>query len=89
MLSEVYANRCDLGADIFDHCKRRPPKETPNNTSAADGIGGCAIIFDVGAAENSLRQSKTGVVLGLSGGVFGSSQSPGVIRHGLGRAGFS
>jgi peptide/nickel transport system substrate-binding protein len=64
-------------------------KETPNNTSAADGIGGCGIIFDVGAAENSLRQSKTGVVLGLSGGVFGSSQSPGVIRHGLGRAGFS
>jgi len=31
-------------------------RETPNNTSAAGGIGGCGIILDVGATENGLRR---------------------------------
>ena len=31
-------------------------RETPNNTSAAVGIGGCGIIMDTGAAENGLRR---------------------------------
>ncbi len=31
-------------------------KETPNNTSAAVGIGGCGIILEAGAAENGLRR---------------------------------
>ena len=32
------------------------PKETPNNTSAAVGIGGCGVIMDAGVAENGLRR---------------------------------
>jgi hypothetical protein len=31
-------------------------EETPNNTSAAGGIGGCGIILDAGASENGLRR---------------------------------
>jgi hypothetical protein len=32
------------------------PRETPNNTSTAVGVGGCGIILDAGAAENGLRR---------------------------------
>jgi hypothetical protein len=42
-------------------------RETPNNASAAGGIGSCGIILDAGAAENGLRRSKTGFVLGFPG----------------------
>ena len=44
---------------LVDHlveCEQLVLMETPNNTSAAGGIGGCGIILDAGAAENSLRR---------------------------------
>jgi hypothetical protein len=31
-------------------------RETPKNTRAAGGIGGCGIILDAGASENGLRR---------------------------------
>jgi hypothetical protein len=38
------------------HYVPKHARETPNNTSAAGGIGGCGIILDVGATENGLRR---------------------------------
>ena len=65
-----------------------PLRETPNNTSAAGGVGGCGIFSEVGAAENALRPWKPAFIE-FSKVVFGATQSPGMIRHGPARAGFS
>jgi len=43
------------------------PKETPNNASAAGGIGSCGIILDAGAAENALRPWKRALYWAFQG----------------------
>jgi hypothetical protein len=55
------------GPPITQRTSGLSSRETPNNTSAAGGIGGCGIILDSGAAENGLRRLKTGFVLGFPG----------------------
>jgi len=42
-------------------------KETPNNASAAGGIGSCGIILDAGAAENALRPWKRALYWAFQG----------------------
>jgi len=42
-------------------------RETPNNASAAGGIGSCGIILDAGAAENALRPWKRALYWAFQG----------------------
>jgi hypothetical protein len=54
------------GGDVLSAPASRP-KETPNNASAAGGIGSCGIILDAGAAENALRPWKRALYWAFQG----------------------
>ena len=63
----VDGRRIIFKIDLYEDPEVKGAKETPNNASAAGGIGSCGIILDAGAAENALRPWKRALYWAFQG----------------------